>query len=101
MATSKIPIELRDIVGFRLLLVGSSARYRSRVYQLQDSLGQKQAVDMSGATDRTPLLADRPTSRSTSYDTIASEDGQDKALEYNIDISKKDFIWMLTGLWSM
>ncbi|KAG7528342.1 hypothetical protein FFLO_06219 [Filobasidium floriforme] len=56
---------------------------------------------MSGATDRTPLLADRPTSRSTSYDTIASEDGQDKALEYNIDISKKDFVWMLTGLWSI
>jgi hypothetical protein len=56
---------------------------------------------MSGVTNRTPLLADRPTLRSTSYDTIAMEDGKDKAPEFNIDISKKDFIWMLAGLWSM
>jgi len=56
---------------------------------------------MPGATDRTPLLAARTPSRSASYDTIAPEDGKDKTLDFNIDISKKDFIWMLAGLWSM
>jgi hypothetical protein len=56
---------------------------------------------MASANDRTPLLADRSSERTASYDAVPPEEGQAQGSEFNIDISKKDFIWMLTGLWSM
>jgi hypothetical protein len=57
---------------------------------------------MPNATYRTPLIADDPSARRSNYDAVATEDGQPvQTSEYNIDISKKDFIWMLAGLWSM
>jgi hypothetical protein len=56
---------------------------------------------MSADHDETrPLLEGQNTSNGHHNGLSAEDDGMPKQTSFNTDISRRDFVWILAGLWS-